>query len=107
MTALSNASLLAGKVLRNSGQTGITAYTFGYPLDTDEVVAMRGSKVSLSFLAKTGANWSPTNGTFTASLYVGTGAVAKRAGGFTSETHSLSTYNISGKQFTFIHPNDT
>jgi len=90
VTGLSAQSNLAAKVQRNNAQTGVTAYTFGFPLDTDEVVRMRGNKVSLSALFKAGANWSPTAGTITMTLYVGTGAVAKRGGGFTGETNVLS-----------------
>lgn len=103
-TGLADASQLSARVQRNSGQTGTTAMTFGYPLDTDEIVRMRGSKVTLSFLAATGANWSPTNGTLVATLYVGTGAVAKRGGGFSSETTvlSISTNIAAGSSATSI-----
>lgn len=89
-TALSNASILACKVLRNAGNTAAVAQVFGYPLDTDEIIQMRGSKITLTGLIKAGANWSPTNGTLTIALYVGTGAVAKRGAGFTNETTVLS-----------------
>ena len=58
-------SQLAAKVLRTAGQTGVTALTFGYPLSTDSIVRIQGDKVSFSCLVKTGANWSPTNGTLT------------------------------------------
>jgi hypothetical protein len=89
-TGLQAGSQLCAQVQRNNGATGVTAMTFGYPLDTDEVMRMRGQKVSLSFYAATGANWSPASGTLTATLYVGTGAVAKRGGGFTGETSVLA-----------------
>jgi hypothetical protein len=90
VAGLTNGSSLAAKVTRNSGQTGITAYTFGFPLDTDEVARMRGSKVTISATVKSGANWSPSGGTVTMTLYVGTGAVAKRGGGFAGETNVVS-----------------
>jgi len=90
VTGLTNASNLAGKITRNNAQTGVTAYTFGFPLDTDEVVRMRGSKVTMSAFFKAGANWSPTAGTIVGTLYVGTGAVAKRGGGFTGEISVVS-----------------
>src|SRR5882672_865397 len=86
-TGLTNTSQLAAKVSRNNGQTGTGAYTFGFPLDTDEVFRLRSKKVALSAVVKSGANWSPASGTITCTLYVGTGAVAKRGGGFTSETN--------------------
>lgn len=93
---LTNASNIAAKVTRNNAQTGVTAYTFGYPLDTDEVVRMRGNKVTISAVLKGGANWSPTSGTITGTLYVGTGAVAKRGGGFVGETSVVAmTANVT------------
>lgn len=89
-SGLSSQSQLCARVLRNAAQTGTTAMTFGYPLDTDELYRIRGKKISLSFLVSTGANWSPASGTLTATLYVGTGAVAKRGAGFTGETTVLT-----------------
>jgi hypothetical protein len=67
----------AAKITRNNAQTGITAMTFAYPLTLDEVNRIRGQQVSFSGAAKAGANWSPTNGTLTISLLVGTGAAQK------------------------------
>lgn len=89
-TALSNASLLACKVLKNAGNTISAAQVFGYPLSSDEVQRLRGSKATLSGILKAGANWSPASGTLTVTLYVGTGTPQKRGGGFTGETNVLS-----------------
>jgi hypothetical protein len=90
VAGLTNNSNLAGKVTRNNAQTGVGAYTFGFPLDTDEVVRLRGNKVTISAVVKAGANWSPASGTITATLYVGTGSVGKRGGGFTGETNVVA-----------------
>ena len=87
---LDPASRWCAQVQRTAGQTGVTVMTFGYPLDTEEVARMRGKKVGVAFLAATGANWSPASGTLAATLYVGTGATAKRGAGFTGETSVLS-----------------
>ena len=88
--ALSNTpSQIAAGVFRNNGQTGTGVLTFGYPFTADELVRIRGSKVSLSFGALGLANWSPASGTLTCTFYVGTGAAAKRGGGFTGETNVL------------------
>lgn len=89
-TGLVSASNLAARIRRTAAQTGVGVMIFGYPLDTDEIIRMRGNKVTLSFLVQAGATWSPASGTLTAALYVGTGAVAKRGGGFTGETTVLS-----------------
>jgi hypothetical protein len=67
----------AAKITRTAAQTGITAYTFGYPLTADEVYRLRGQFASFSGAAKTGANWSPALGAFTISLLVGTGTAQK------------------------------
>ena len=54
----------AAKITRTAAQTGITGYTFGYPLTSDEVYRLRGQQVSFSGAAKAGANWSPALGRF-------------------------------------------
>lgn len=96
VAGLTNGSNLACKIQRNNAQTGVTAYTFGFPLDTDEVARLRGSKATISAVLKAGANWSPTAGTITGTLYVGTGAVAKRGGGFAGEVLAVAmTINIA------------
>jgi hypothetical protein len=79
----------AAKITRTSGQTGVGAVGFGYPLTGDEVNRIRGQMVSFSGAAKAGANWSPASGTLTINLYVGTGTPQK-ASGFTNLTTSLS-----------------
>jgi hypothetical protein len=89
-TGLSSQSQIAARVRRNAAETGTTAMTFGYPLELDEIVRMRNKIVSLSFAIQAGALFSPTSGTLTAALYVGTGAVAKRGGGFAGETTMIS-----------------
>jgi hypothetical protein len=80
----------ACKITRTAAQTGITAYTFGYPLTADEVYRLRGQQVSFSGAAKSGANWSPALGAFTISLLVGTGT-AQKAGVAGANFSGLST----------------
>lgn len=97
---LTSASRLCARVQRNSGQTGTGAVYFAYPLDTDEVVALRGATPILSFYVASGANWSPTSGTLSVKLYCGTGAVAKRnSSALTGETNPLaSSTNLTASQ---------
>jgi hypothetical protein len=81
------------QIQRTAGQTGVTAMTFAYPLDTDEVVRLRGRTVSLKFAAASGALFSPASGTITATLYAGTGTIQKAgaaAVNFTSASIILS-----------------
>ena len=104
-TGLNGQSLIAGKVQRNSGQTGITAVAFAFPFDTPEIVHMRGLKLNFSMLVQTGANWSPTSGTFSVTLYYGTGAVGKRnATPYTNEAQgfTVSTNLAAGSAVTAI-----
>lgn len=93
---LHNRSRFSVNVQRNNGQTGVGGMIFAYPLTTDECIRLRGSKVSLSFLAAGGGNWSPSSGTVTYNLYFGTGAEGKRGAGFTSESNPISgTVNLT------------
>ncbi len=86
-------SRLSGRVQRDSGQTGVQIIRFGFPLDVEEAAATRGKCLVLSFTASTGANWSPTSGTISYVVYLGTGTPVKRnAGGtYTSETTPISS----------------
>lgn len=97
VTGTAAGSSFAAKVQRNSGQTGTTAMVFAFPLDTDELVKLQNRATVLSFSMTTGANFSPTSGTVSWSLYVGTGAVAKRNGvTYTSESAALSGSTAMG-----------
>lgn len=90
-TGLTTPSQLCARVLRNAAQAGTGAMYFAYPLDTDEILRLRSSKVSFTAAVRAGANWSPASGTLTVNLYVGTGAVGKRGGTpYTSETTVLT-----------------
>lgn len=103
-TGLSTQSRLSCRVQRNASETGVTALTFGYPFDLDEIYRLRGSEVSVGFLAQAGANWSPVSGTLTIAFYTGTGAVAKRGAGFTGEVtvFSIATNLTAGGAVTTI-----
>lgn len=86
ITGITDGSVNAVKVTRNSAQTGTTVMRFAMPLDTDELAKLRNKSVMLSFTVKAGANWSPASGTLNYTLYTGTGAVGKRnATGYTTE----------------------
>jgi hypothetical protein len=90
---LTSGSRFCARVQRNSGQTGTGTMTYGWPLATDQVVALRGSKLTLSAVLRAGANWSPAGGNLTMTLYVGTGTEGKRGAGFTGETNVASQTN--------------
>jgi hypothetical protein len=80
------------QVQRNAGQTGTGSIFVGFPLDTDEVVAMRGKTLSVRFKAQAGADFSPTSSLLPFQLRFGTGSPAKRSGGaFAGETTVINT----------------
>lgn len=90
-TGLVTQSQLSARVQRNAAQIGETVMRFGYPLDTDEIIRMRGHVVTFSAVLSAGAAWSPLNGTLIATLYTGTGAVARREiGPYTGEATVLT-----------------
>lgn len=91
VAGLTSQSATAAKVTRNSGQTGTSLMVFALPLDTDEISRMLGRVVSISFVAKAGANWSPASGLLAAFLPVGTGSVGKR--GTSAYTNEVQVIN--------------
>lgn len=110
-TISQQAGLTAGsrwcaRVQRNNAQTGTGAMTFELPLDTDEIVPMRSSVVTLSLVLRSGANWSPTSGNLTVSLYTGTGSPAKRsAGAYTGDAtpiNSVQAISTTATRYTFV-----
>ena len=91
VAGLVNESYRAAKVQRGAGQTGTTQMSFCYPIDTDELARMRGEKVTISALLRSGANWSATN--VTVKLYVGEGSPTKagnNGGNFSSVSTPIS-----------------
>lgn len=76
---ISDGSQWSAKVLRNSGQTGTTTMVFGFPLDTDELYPALGQFVRVSFVAKSGANFSSASGLLGVRVRVGTGTPLKFA----------------------------
>lgn len=94
--SFSDRSQFCTVVTRNNGQTGTGTYVFAYPLTTDEVARLRGSKCTLSMRLGIGGGFSPASGTVNYAFYVGTGAEGKRGAGFTSETTVISgSVNLS------------
>lgn len=91
VAGIATGSRWAARVRRNAGQTGTGVMSFEYPLDADEIAALRGSRVTLSLTLQAGANWSPTSGNLTIELRTGTGTPAKRsAGAYTGEAADIS-----------------
>jgi hypothetical protein len=71
-------SRYCGRFQRNSGQIGTTPIGLGFPLDTNELIRMRGKRVILFFTYSTGTNWSA--GSLGWNLIFGQGAVPTKRG---------------------------
>lgn len=77
---LTNGSRSHLYLIRSAGQTSTAPIHLEYPLDTDEIVPMRNSIVTLSFTALRGADYSSAGGTLHCELTVGSGAPARLTG---------------------------
>ena len=90
---LVDGSQFCGRIQRNSGQTGTGPPVLEQPFELAEIVKYRGKKITVSFQASTGANWSPTSGRLNIYIICGTGAARARAyTAYTSETFPLNTF---------------
>jgi len=90
IAGLTPTSRYAARIQRNSGQTGVSGYTFEYPLDTDEIAPMRGQVVTLSLTLSAGANFSAAGSLVQIQLYTGTGAPARRSAAvYTGDTKPI------------------
>ena len=58
---------------RNSGQTGISAYSLVQNFESVNAIPFAGKTITMSFYARAGANYSATSNTLQAQLYTGTG----------------------------------
>lgn len=85
VAGLTGNSNLAAKITRNSGQTGTATMQIGYPLDTDEIVRVRGKIVTLTAVVKTGANFSPGASQFAIVFVTGTGSPVKQVSGYSGQ----------------------
>jgi len=61
------------RIQRNSGQTGTTVYYFANQFESVNSIPLAGKTVTLSFYARSGADFSPTSSLIGVTLYGGTG----------------------------------
>lgn len=94
--------IFAAAIERNNGQSGTSQVYFEFPLDSDEIIKLRGQKVILTFFAAGGGGGANgfsggSGASVAANLYVGTGSPAKRAGSpYTGETQVINFSNTIG-----------
>lgn len=91
VAGLTPGSQWAARIRRDSGQTGTGVLVFEQAYRLEEIVKLRGDKVSLSLAALCGANFSPVGGNVTIRVSCGTAGNARRAGtAYTGEVTLIS-----------------
>lgn len=98
----------SARVTRDSGQTG-TLTRFETPLETRDIIKLRGQKVTVSFYAKAGSNLSTSSDAISLILFEGNGTEGARAiTAYTNETtliNSPKTLTTSWQRFTHTTTN--
>ena len=93
----------SARVTRNSGQTGELT-RFETPLETKDIIRLRGQKVTISFYAKAGSAYSPTSSVLKVQLFEGNGTErARQITSYDNETtlvNSDKTLTTSWQRFT-------
>lgn len=87
-------SRYCAKWQRANGQTGTTGFQLGQSLETQNSILFRGQKVTLSFWAKAGANYSATSGYLSCYIRTGTGTDGEIIAGFTGSATVASQDNV-------------
>ena len=82
------------KVQRTASDTATTAVYLSQPIETKQCVGTAGKKVTLSFWAKKGANWSKSGGAIGVSVYSGTGTDQSLMAGLTGATTVINTSQV-------------
>lgn len=92
---LTNGSQWSCKVQRNAGQTGTNLDRLEHTFWLDKMIPLRGVVVTLSFVAKCGADYSSTSSLLSLQLCCGTGSAQKRQStAYTSETTPINSTSI-------------
>jgi hypothetical protein len=82
------------KVQRTASDTATTSVYLSQPIETKQCVGTAGKKVTLSFWAKKGANWSKSGGAIGVSVYSGTGTDQSMMAGLTGATTVINTSQV-------------
>ena len=83
-TASLNGSLYSIRCQRDSGNTATNTIALAHSLETVDSMKLRGKKLTLSFWAKCGANYSAASSNLEAVISSGTGTDQSQATGFTN-----------------------
>jgi hypothetical protein len=94
----------AARVQRDSGNTSTAGIEFGHTIETANSVPFAGKTATLSFYARSGANYSSASSALSVKVYTGTGTDQSYVAGFTGSTTPLdssATLTTSWQRFTY------
>lgn len=83
------------RVQRQSGQTATNNIHLAYGMETADAIKFRGSKVTFSFWARKGSNYSPTNSILRFTYHTGTGTDQNVISGFTGAVQVDNDINLT------------
>lgn len=96
-------SEFCARVQRQGGISSINTITIGQAIESKDSIKLRGQKVTLSFYARKGADYSSTNSLLNVFVITGNGTDQNISGGFTGSTNigsSNVTLTTSWQKFT-------
>ena len=92
------------KVIRAANNTATTSVYLSQPIESKNCVGTAGKKITFSFWAKKGANWSASGGTFPVTVTSGTGSDQSFMAGVTGGVtliNSSATLTTSWAKYSF------
>lgn len=92
---------------RTAGQTGTNTCILVTSIESIDTQKLRGKKLTLSFYARKGANYSPTSSVFTSAIRTGTGTDEEVLNGYTGVNDTLTqnnTLTTNWQKFTYTTP---
>jgi hypothetical protein len=99
-----NGSTYAMRSQRNNANASTSAFGIYQTLESADSMKLRGRKVTLSFYARAGANFSAASSQITVNLFSGTGTDQNTVSGFTGQAYvivDVPTITTSWVKYTF------
>lgn len=93
VSAVNASTRYALRAQRDAGQTGTTGNLyFEHPFETEDIARLRGRRITVSFNATAGSNFSASGSQITVAVYAGTGTERARLNSaYTSETEVINS----------------
>jgi hypothetical protein len=93
-----------GRFQRNSGQTGTGTLNPSYNLESADSIPFAGKRITFSFYARAGANFSQASNALGVQMVMGTGSDQNLQNGYTGQSTAISssaTLTTTWQRFTF------